>query len=37
MLEGEANNLDKHLFLEGIKCGLEGCAHIAQQIKEGKA
>ena len=36
MLEGEANNLDKHLFLEGIRCGLESCAQIAKQIKKGK-
>ena len=35
MLEGEANNLDKQLFLEGIRCGLESCAQIARQIKQG--
>ncbi len=35
MLEGEAANLDKHLFLDGIKFGLDSCAEIAAQIKAG--
>ena len=32
MLEAEAKNLDKSLFLDGISFGLEGCAAIAQEI-----
>ena len=36
MLEGEAANLDKNLFLDGVKCGLESCAEIASRIKAGR-
>lgn len=34
MLEADANNLEKGLFVEGIKAGLESCAIIAQGIEE---
>jgi hypothetical protein len=36
MLEGEAANLDKNLFLEGIRVGLDSCAEIASRIRQGK-
>lgn len=32
MLEGEAANLDKHLFIDGIRHGLEACQLIARSI-----
>ena len=32
MIEAEANNITDSLFLDGISCGLENCALIAQQI-----
>ena len=32
MLEAEAKNLDKSLFLDGISFGLEGCSAIAREI-----
>ena len=35
MLEGEAANLDKYLFLDGIEQGLVCCAKIAAQIESG--
>ena len=34
MLEAEASNLDKELFLEGIACGLESCQLIADTISK---
>jgi hypothetical protein len=36
MLEGEAANLDKNLFLEGIRVGLDSCAEIAGRIRQGE-
>jgi hypothetical protein len=36
MLEGEVANLDKNLFLEGIRVGLDSCAEIATRIKQGE-
>merc|ERR1719419_896285 len=33
MLEAEAKNLDRSMFLDGIAFGLEGCAAISQKIQ----
>ena len=34
MLESEAKNIDRSLFLEGIEIGLENCVRIAKQLGE---
>jgi hypothetical protein len=33
----KAAKLDKSLFLEGIRVGLDSCAEIASRIRQGKA
>jgi len=33
MLEAEALNIDRHLFLDGVKVGLESCSKIASSLK----
>jgi len=33
MLEAEASNIDRHLFLDGVKVGLESCSKIATSLK----